>query len=53
MQRVIVQAEAAARMKAEDLLDLFVRNAAGQMAAAPSRPSRRRWRSPARRCRRS
>ena len=31
MQRVIVQAEAAARMKAEDLLDLFVRNAAGQM----------------------
>ncbi len=31
MQRVIVQAEASARMKAEDLLDLFVRNAAGQM----------------------
>ncbi|PCC72369.1 multidrug efflux pump [Nannocystis exedens] len=31
MQRVIVQADAARRMKAEDLLDLFVRNNAGKM----------------------
>jgi multidrug efflux pump len=31
MQRVIVQAEASKRMKAEDLLDLHVRNAKGQM----------------------
>ncbi|MCY1012758.1 multidrug efflux RND transporter permease subunit [Nannocystis pusilla] len=31
MQRVIVQADAARRMKAEDLLDLFVRNGEGKM----------------------
>ena len=36
MQRVIVQAEAARRMKAEDLLDLHVRNAQGQMVPLQS-----------------
>ncbi len=36
MQRVIVQAEAARRMKAEDLLDLHVRNAKGQMVPLQS-----------------
>ncbi|MEH3143998.1 MAG: efflux RND transporter permease subunit [Methylobacterium frigidaeris] len=36
MQRVIVQAEAARRMKAEDLLDLNVRNAQGQMVPLQS-----------------
>ena len=36
MQRVIVQAEAGRRMKAEDLLDLFVRNAKGQMVPMAS-----------------
>ncbi|KQP07891.1 multidrug efflux RND transporter permease subunit [Methylobacterium mesophilicum] len=36
MQRVIVQAEAGRRMKAEDLLDLHVRNAKGQMVPLQS-----------------
>ncbi|MGX9978655.1 efflux RND transporter permease subunit [Methylobacterium fujisawaense] len=36
MQRVIVQAEASRRMKAEDLLDLNVRNAKGQMVPLQS-----------------
>ena len=36
MQRVIVQAEAGRRMRAEDLLDLFVRNAKGQMVPLQS-----------------
>ncbi|MEE7493364.1 efflux RND transporter permease subunit [Methylobacterium oryzae] len=36
MQRVIVQAEAARRMKAEDLLDLYVRNRQGQMVPLQS-----------------
>jgi multidrug efflux pump len=36
MQRVIVQAEAGRRMKAEDLLDLNVRNATGQMVPLQS-----------------
>ncbi|KQP40870.1 acriflavine resistance protein B [Methylobacterium sp. Leaf104] len=36
MQRVIVQAEAGRRMKAEDLLDLHVRNARGQMVPLQS-----------------
>ncbi|MGE7418929.1 efflux RND transporter permease subunit, partial [Methylobacterium tarhaniae] len=36
MQRVIVQAQAGSRMKAEDLLDLFVRNAQGQMVPLQS-----------------
>ena len=36
MQRVIVQAEAGRRMKAEDLLDLNVRNAKGQMVPLQS-----------------
>ena len=36
MQRVIVQAEAGRRMKAEDLLDLHVRNAGGQMVPLQS-----------------
>ena len=36
MQRVIVQAEAGRRMRAEDLLDLNVRNAKGQMVPLQS-----------------
>ncbi|OAH19023.1 acriflavine resistance protein B [Methylorubrum populi] len=36
MQRVIVQAEAGRRMRAEDLLDLHVRNASGQMVPLQS-----------------
>ena len=36
MQRVIVQAEAGRRMRAEDLLDLHVRNAKGQMVPLQS-----------------
>ncbi|ACL57959.1 efflux RND transporter permease subunit [Methylobacterium nodulans] len=36
MQRVIVQAEADRRMKAENLLDLFVRNGKGQMVPLQS-----------------
>jgi len=36
MQRVIVQAEAGRRMKAEDLLELYVRNAGGQMVPLQS-----------------
>ncbi|KQP28769.1 acriflavine resistance protein B [Methylobacterium sp. Leaf102] len=36
MQRVIVQAEAGRRMRAEDLLDLYVRNAQGQMVPLQS-----------------
>lgn len=36
MQRVIVQAEASRRMKAEDLLDINVRNATGQMVPLQS-----------------
>ncbi len=36
MQRVVVQAEASRRMRAEDLLDLNVRNAKGQMVPLQS-----------------